>query len=773
MATTFANLLASLERDWCIFAQIEGVGPQVLSSGDYFSSGFDSRYRFCTGIPTIGSDGTQPAELWLPYLTQVPELLSEDVNEDGGIAEYGATSIAILDVGDFLTNLLRTESFPFTVLDGDMTIATTTMPVAATTGAAVNDAIFVDGEAFRVSSITAGVSYSVDKSYHGTRRTVHKTGAVVYKFLPFLRGRVVEISAMPLGASAWSQRREVAKFTVDQVSFDRPLNSWVFQARSEIQFLDGLVPTTPRSATVTSVANGASERPVVGLALNANVGEAATSLQVWTGAQATVDRLFYLAIEDEVVSVASGELSTGITVTLADRALAGTRRQTPEANQVAKQVFVADPRASSFRYSPPPSPSPLRTSGTWIQSDHWVDIALCILTSVKHPDDDIELANFDEDWGNWASLPAGYGLGILATDIDWASWIDAKQRTDEFRFPNFVLGRDSRTGLEIIQQEFLEPLGAFMVIAASKLRVILPSSPLALEATTAVTTADVITTEVDGVRLPDLTVRRDLASVVSDIRYTVGPGQVDVGARVSRPGRDTATRRFAVPSANNEAGPTWAARAEARTARRRTPATEVAGTFDARLWDTSVGDVVSLTIPEIPDPIAGVRGWTAVQCRLFQREIRALIEEGALGVHLFYRLKAYSPLRTTFRVAPSGFIGSVSSNTATLGADRYTCSDATGLPVTDAAAFSVGDVCYLLNPRGDRVTTLTQAITAISGDDITFDGNFSGTLATGLIIAYADYTASTTTQRGSYAYAGNRDTGTIGVGVQARFYGEI
>lgn len=55
----------------------------------------------------------------------------------------------------------------------------------------------------------------------------------------------------------------------------------------------------------------------------------------------------------------------------------------------------------------------------------------------------------------------------------------------------------------------------------------------------------------------------------------------------------------------------------------------------------------------------------------------------------------------------------------------------------------------------------TQVVVSVGANSLRLSGNFSGVAVDGMILAYANASSSTTTQRSRYAYMADRATQTI------------
>lgn len=761
--TTFAELLTSRASKWAVYAQIEGVGPH-LSSANHTLAGDDARTRFCIKAPAYSA--SEPAGLWRADLFGFPDILSERADLEGGVTEYGAAAVAILDSDNWLTSQLRLESPPITTLTADISSTGTSLAIGAGSGMSATSVLWIDGEAMAVRVAPGATSVTVERGYLGTKARAHTDGAEVYLTMPFLRGRRLEIYVAPLDATSSTEATLVGSYAVDRCEWREDLNVLVFNSRSNIQAIDTTVPSQPRSVEVVSLREEAIENRGgwVELTPSASPGNGIDTFRLWTGTEASLN-IFYLKNGDEVMGVEATSVIQRSVLT-GRRGLAGTTLEELRVGQILPQVFVAEPTANSFRFSPGGTPSASRSSGTWTKTDHWVDLCLILLLSSAHPDDGLELTNYVASRGNWSVLPPGYGAGVLATDIDWDSWLDAKQRTPQLRFPNFVLGGEAKPVGQILTEEFLRPVGAYLTATSGLIRLVLPASPLAGSAATTVG-ADEILRRGDE-QVPDVDLQLDLASSTAEVRFEVGPKKIPVSARTIRSGEDAKSEVISVPGAGHDDGPIWGLEAESRLAKSFRPAVNGRLALDYSVWNVGVGDIEAVTLPEAPDMRAGARGWTAMQCEVRERSINMDLNR---GVWIEHHIRAYGQAARVGRRSASAYIDSVSGSTATVVTNLYTRPDAVGLPTTDAAAFQVDDVVRLINLDGTEADAGTQAVVSVSGDDVELDGDFSGSLAQDLVLVFANADEVTSDQIDNYAFRANEDTITVDGG-EPYVYGE-
>lgn len=800
---SWASNLAASVQDWVPIIQIAGVG-MGLSNGALAAANSDGRIRFCTFHPALFVSET--SALWRALLTEMPSSLSERADPLGGSQELGALSFSLLDADNYLTGLLRTERGPLTSLTVAVTSSTTAWTVGTTTGISQYDAIWIGDEAVRVASVDSGTTLTVVRGYLGTTARSHDAGDRVFQSTPILESREVTYSLIPQSATSWSDAREIGTFVIDGISWNASTNIWTFSARSQLRYLGRVVPYRPQAMTIglQPVLDARGNRIGDGdWVLNYGAGsqgaQANTDLREWTGTEADNDHLFYVQVEDEVISLAAASSYVNAGLRPLRRSVTGGPEVTIEPGAVARRVFVAragvGADAGSFRFSPGPTPATSRSSGTWTRTAHWIDLLLILMLSSHDEDDGLELTNYlgsgtDFARSNFASLPTGYGLGMPAAEVDFDAFFALKQRTINYTLPNFTFGAKVEPFGRLIEREFLKPMGAFLSVSSGEARIVLPRMPLASSSTISLGSADLLSRMVGGgLHEPRLSLQRRAAST-SQVVYELGPTAeafpVDHGQyRDTFGGRgafgDTGDPvRIPVPGADPAQPGIWQERAIARLFRAHRPQFVVKGDFaPANAYGWAVGDLASLTLDALPNMRDATRGWSEFQLQLLERsvEVDGAAGRTAAGVYLAVQAQAYGPEARAGRICPTAYVSSSAGNVATCTANRYTEADAAdGLPTTDVGAFSVGDICRIVDASGviNVAAGTAEVVTVTEGSNtIEFDSDFNGELGVGAIIVYAGSADSVAAQLNGYAYWADRTNQTIGATTRAPWpYGE-
>jgi hypothetical protein len=748
----WARNLARRETSWCVLVRIEGVGDR------------NGQWSFSNAIPAHLDSGTAK-----PWLTALPELLSERVDLAGGIPEANSCTVELLDYSDTLTSLWRTDRAPRTVLEEDVDAAETSIDVLDADNLA-NEVVWVGSEAMLVTADASSPErITVTRGWLGTDALTHKDGDLVYLSTPYLEGRRVEVYLCPLDSTSSADERLIGSYVLESVSLDDGANAWRLSCTGQHRYLDRRLPIVSRR----------------GRAFYAD----ATRLQLNPGPVRALwsDQLAYMRVGDEVIEVydpvpgwltvtsQSVSLPLSTVFALRSRALFGTNRGTIEVPADVHQVFLA---GRDLRYSPGPSPSTSRSSGTWTPAEHWVDLMLILLLSSASADDGLELVNrrtTGSDWSrsNFSALPPGMGAGIPQDLIDWASFEAIRARTLSWRLPFFVYGdKPDLTAAEVLSTQFLRPFGAFLSYELGMLRLGISRPPLFDQSTALQITADnVLRRETaPGVYLPEVSVSRERARAVGAVTYKVGPGAVSATYRSSDFAGTYGQRGWygmvepsitiEVPGGDPANAAFFASRAAARLWRLHKPPMALQATLDVAAWpDTSVGSFGEVTLAELPDDGTGTRGWTDVAVELEERVVRLQQTPtrnggAAVGASVQVRARRYSANLRLGRIAQAARVSSVAGNAATVLANRYTHADADDQDYADvdAEAFAVGDAVWLTNPDGSRVGSTTQTVSSVSGNVITLNGNFAGALAADLILITAGVDDAVAEQKRRYAF---------------------
>lgn len=759
-AQTWSANLASRQRGWAVLARIEGIGDAA------------GQWTLCSNVPAYG-DAT-----YRPWLVRLPDILSERVDLGGGVPEAGSCSLEVVDVRDQLTGLLRTEAPAYTALDEDVDSTETVIELGRTTDLS-GVVVWMGSEAMLVTGVgTSPTSITVTRGYLGTEATTHQIGDPVFIFPNYLEGRRFSVYLVPLYASSSAEERLVGTYLLERVSWDEALNAWTMAGSSQQRYLDRQAPIAPRTATtIGDVAPGIVLMDTTPTTINAP----------WP------DALAHLAVGSEIVQVydetrhyfpSAVPQPRSSRWELRLRGLLGTEEEPISRRTKVTQTWLA---GRDLRYSPGPTPSTSRASGTWTPATHWIDLLLILLLSSADEADGLELTNYGTTGSNWArsnfaSLPPGYGAGIPHALIDWSSWESVRNRTLSWTLPFFAYGHERPSSFaDYIGRQFLRPVGAYLSVDGGTIRLGLARIPLPDEAPA----VDLDETSLlrratePSAYLPRLSVQRDRTSAYGAVVYRVGPQEIAAIYRNADYGRTYGQRGWYgaiepaltidVPGGDPDVAELYGSRASALLYRQHRPPVELDCEADARLFPSAtVGALVGVTLPEVPDLAAGTRGWTHVLTEVAERELRAETSRSmdgsdALGVTMRLRLRRYGATTRLGRIGPAAHVVSVASSVATVAANRYTQPDATdGLPTSDAAAFAVDDEVILVDLDGAVVSGTPETVTSVGANALTLTGDFSGALAADLVLVSANVDDASAAQRAAYVYHADQDTQTVG-----------
>lgn len=752
MASTFTATTTAQAQPWIVLIYIDGFGPD------------GSQYVLCTDVPTYAS-----TTYYLPYLTAVPYLQSEMLPPHGGIAYPGGVSFAVLNYSNILTSNFRPLAQPVAYITADQTDSTSAsinLTVPDATLFTANGYYHIGRECVKVSS-RSGTTLGVARNKRGTSGEPHFAGNHIYAYLPSVRHRRVLVKLVPRDASSSSEETLIGTFYVSSVGFSDDCAVWEFNATTDINILKRTLFPRPNGRFTNN-----------GLYYDAD-NEASPTEYQWTNEYSSGSSIpGYYASDGTGVM----QLPAGIhTATVKPRfGICGTPIVTAES---VVRVFVADQRhGSSFRWSPGSNfggtAATSRSSGTWVQTSHWVDILLALMTSPASDIDNLTVANNGSStWGNWACLLPGGGLGIPISKIDLASWMDVRQRTQCFDFPGFFCGHEAITFEELATSNFLSVMGAYIVTdpVTGLIRLILPrAEDASRSAAFALTTSNIADKPATAAQFSET-----ISNVSVQISDGAGNPILVSVADISTPtklglgfGNKQFVQEVQLASPALVAGMAGAQTLALLLAMRHVTLAQAAAyklrvpaTFD--VWGLAIGDVGTITHPTVPDLNAGSTGISAMRAMVSQMSIKL-----TPFAHLDVTLVSFGGGAPVI-YAPSAEVSSasISGGNTTLTLAANTWSDAytqDGLPTTDAAAFTVGDVVQLIDETdGSNATSSNYGtITAINtgANTITVSGTFGG-MTTGAmavcVLTAAPFGSASTAQKAKLAFIADAGDNTI------------
>jgi len=752
--TTFATAAAAKASAWSVVITIEGSGN---ASGLYY---------YCSQVPTFAVSDTNHR----PWIRSEgwPDILSESVDVMGGLPEAGSVSIDLVDIGDALTSEWRTERSSITRTTAAITSSAGTVTVENASNISTDDILFLGFEAVKVTGV-AGSTVSIERGKLDSDAVRHLTGQDVYASIPNLRGRKIKVYLSPQDAGSAADFELFGTFHVDGLGLSDDLNSYIVTGKSALKYLDRLIAGNLKEYEFTVNANQNDSR----LFLNK------TSFASFVGFDGN-DAL--MKFDKEVIQVNTADVAPQI-VKMTSRGRMFTQANSADIKQgsTGSLVLAASEDVNlpgSFRFiagetwtqlSASDKANITRTSHLWTRSAHFVDILLCIMTS-SAGDDDLELVNADDTYGNWSSLLAGAGLGIPASKIDYASFLEVKQRTPNYIFDGFYLTSEAKAFREVIAEQILKPIGAYITTEGGSITLRMPRIPALGSTLTNWGTDEILTTPTgERQRLPDLRISQNSGNVYTTISFktrNVTGGESTITFNdASFEGFGSGRNYYAKEDQALELeinGMIYDATENAlnqlamrKLFRFRRPMWAITASTALDQYARLPGDLIGLTHSDLPDTATGGRGWVNVPCEIVGRELRVNDDE----VLLHWSLVAFPQTRIG-RIPPSGYIETVSgpdgsgNYQVTVAANLYTDPNALGgLPTDDAAAFRVSDVVTVLDTDGsDASSANTQEVQSISGQRIVIDGNFAGNLAAGQVLVFADRADAISAQYDYFVY---------------------
>lgn len=768
MVASFAAAAARDAQSWTQIVRIEGIGD------------YDGQHTWTINPPDFvgSSDERYQNRDTLSAIVNISPERTKSVL--GGMPEAGGVTVELVDYLDLITSARRTDAPAVAYLSADATASATTLTVSdGSLLSAGNSVVWIGNEAIRIASRSSG-TLTVETSGRGwlaTDAVAHESGAAVYATPPYLRGRRMVVYLAPTDADNDSVATEyvIGSYRIDGCKLTGMLGVWRLSGSTEIRDLSRLIAgRVPVALQVVSIDDAFQIRwtPMDGMRAAFDGHAPLNTLSIWPDGRAWLR-------EDETGEVLSVDATNIAAPTIASRGDMGTVPEEWPPGSILRPVITSDTAYGSFRWSPGPTPSTDRASGTWNVSAHPVDILLCLLTSAAYIDDPRELENYSAD-GNWSSLPPGFGIGYPIDRIDVSSFLTVRARLQHVQLTGVVIGEaETSTLAEWATKNILEPFGWYLVTVGTQLTLVAPSIPLAGETPAAELGVEDIIEYTDPEESYDLVA----GAITYQHRGTRGE-KLSVTVRASdltglTGGRAQYTIEdepilIEVPGViAGEVGTSalLALIAQRRLMRAVRAPWRITLTLAAEHYLLSEGQTVEITHPDLPDLDTGARGWVSVPAQIVASTRVTLDDESRAARRI--TVLVY-PGFSAVRIAPSAIITARSGSgpwTLTVAANRYTSPDADddlGLAATDADAFTDGDTVKTITRAGVDVLTDLE-VTSVGTNSIEVSGSVAPTV--GDVLVFRDYAAATTTQQTQYgAWAGL--TGEIVSGVPAVRYGE-
>lgn len=744
-----------------IIITIEGVGDAA------------GLWKFCSDLPSYArSDAASAYKPWMPA-NVTPRLVPQEVPVLGGVVTQGELVFELIDIDDKMTAQLATERPSMTFLfddsinESDVSIAFARQPsyTAVDNAELIGQTFSMGREVMRIDSWVGGNTFQVTRGFLGTQAQAHVYGEFVYPTLRYLAGR--EVTAYLLwdhdGATS-ADEQEQGRYWLDLPEMSEDLNSYVFHARSRDRVLD-------RRVFETRIEDTLQVGEVGGLG---EIGVAGSD----TSFVEHVAGTFFIQKGDEVIRCEMGDVNAIATA----RGSNGTAVSFESSGKVS-QVFVSDIEDdyASFRYQPPDDEgTDALDDASWVPTQHPVPIILALALSGGG-----DRTNFVTGEGNFDCLPAGIGLGLDASEIDWDAAWDAWRKTQTLEVPYVVIDSDSVLR-DVVDK--LAKLAGYVVGWRDGKLTIRHERPETASTVIDLTASDIITEQTaPGMRQlklgrPRWTTEFLASEVVFKSRDRIG---TDVEVRFKESDFPTvfgASTGLYGDTYELQIDADWmrvekvGAEPESLKAR----ALELLMTFRRPLLEASPvlpleyeatvkpGSFLRLTYSQIPDMSTGLRGTLTTDWLV--TSVEPDVEAGELLVRCVTNPSGL----LTGLVAPSGRIASASGADITLTANRYTDpSSIDGLPTVDAAAFEVGDVVWIRDRAGVAIVTspTTNTVLAVDGNVLTLAADWAAYATAGRILEVATFANASDEQRETIAYMADEASQLIDSDAQAFRFG--
>lgn len=807
MPIPFSTLCQSSTRKPGIVITIEGIGE------------YAGIWKFCSKVPdyAIGNALYKP---WIKRNT-LPVELAEKINILGGVADSGELIVELIDGEGFaagptaynaITAKFRDDATQDFYLSTGVTAGATTVTIL---GPAANLAAIIPGttmffigtEAMRCVSLSAGTTYNVTRAQLDTDANSHDANASVFIQSPFIHGRRMRYYLFfdDPGTDVTVETEQGSGWFIDGEELGEFLASYRLTGKSMLKHVDRLLM---------------NKRNFVGTVLDRAIGQGsvdsyATLADILSirfllpGAHQVSDGGGFRDFQWFQIGGDNGELaarsfgasyypdidafysSVGIVALDTDlRGQAGTARRDITIGDDCRQAFVADTSfgGGSFRYQERGAETSLRTSGTWLQSNHPIPILLNLLCSSSDVGDGLAVTNWSAGTGNFSALPVGVGVGIPQSKINFPSFFSVWERNPDWSLPNLRLVK-AESCRDYITREILLPFGIILYSQNGVLYARILRTPTTTATGTSWNTATILTEEVErGHRAPLISARQNTSLIANSIVFKLrGNDGTPVelifndstfpeifGDIKGYYARDTGRIEITVNGVSPDAlGDVQQLKKRALHLlwRLRRPPWEVDLKTGLDQLTVNLSDPILFTYPELPLKSSGTRGWTARLSELTSKLFN--VQTGQIA----WKLISYASAGRFGVIAPSAYIISISTNTLACAANRFTDVNAgSGLPTTDVGAFAVGDVVRtrLVSGANNVTAPTSQIIQSINtgASTITLDGNFGGATMAGRVLVYAPYDSSTTIQQtGNVYYSSTSET--IGAVADAAYtYGE-
>lgn len=753
----------------------------------------NGQFRFSSRSPTNPSGNAT----YKPWLTSEPLIDQVEANPLGGIASRGQLQFSILDKQEYrndpgaITRMFGVESSPVASLSQSVSSSSqTTFYCHSVTNLSSGSFYWIGMETVKVSSVLTGNnSVVVERGKLGTTAFKHSSLSGLFSKNPRIAGRK---AALNLAFDKLNpDEDQIDEWYIEECEQSPDLMSYVFKARTQHKWFD-------RNIASGEILEGDLRNLIAGMGdFNQHNSTKPRTMAAWTNSdtllfpRSSSRPIGYLKNEKSVVEVAfiGGSAVQAIEfhndATGASVFAAESKVESWQIGSIVRECLVADADllAASFRYQAPSNETSSRSTGTWIKTDHPVDVLLIMLLSSHRTEDDLELVNYTAGQGNFSSLPPGWGIGVPASKIDFDSFAEVKRRLGRVRVQNLVI-HEKLTFRKWAEQEILKPFGLILNIVNGLITLIKPVVPWETTSGTAVGEDDILITEEKKLDIQSSLLIAEQASSVQITAETIG------GTKKERTFNDIEFPELQSSNGSyeydNRQIPIVAnavrdlrmlmPRAHALLFIARRPLWRITFRTDLSFYETSVGDVFRLTQRLLPN-LGTSRDWSGVPCQIINKKLS--LRDGTIA----WTVIAYGKGLNVCSISPSaritGLLGVTGSEyrigiAANAYTDALTATGGGWLKNTDGQSFTVGDYLYITDPSGANFGTARGEVTAVGTGSINIvsSSTFITNLRLGYILEYADAldlagsfpaeTAANPFQRDNFGYIADQGTLTLG-----------
>jgi hypothetical protein len=477
-----------------------------------------------------------------------------------------------------------------------------------------------------------------------------------------------------------------------------------------------------------------------------------TTTGVWTAGEPIIVRL-----GDEYIAgvIAVDDTERSITIT----------GRTCFASKLVQHVPGDDLREVMWTGVTVAGGTPQEVASRFVGGDHPIEVCLQLLTSRKG----------DGANGIYDTLPEGWGAGIDAARIDIAGALDLKAKW--FNNARHLWVYEEPTDLKTLLAEILRPHGAYLVTTLNDLLTFRRLSPVVPgDALREVTAAGIVAVPTWDANIADVVGRTiwrcDYDPLTGDPRQAFigemqGPGTeaqefytglwrtLEVEGRGQFTGNDSGSAFFGSGLSTNaqDSAQRYFELVRDRYAR-PFPMIGVECSFD--YLDVEVGDLVKLTVSNLPDVTVGAMGLLDAVCEVLRKAIDDL--RGVVSLTLLHTTTSlqHRLLAPAMRIGSWGMVGppySIGVGGTATGEFFQKFGDGAKPGTT---GFQVGQVVEMWS--GDLKTLRgTRTITAVTDTDVFHEGALLQPVSmdyfTGDLLIVAGYASQPAAERERHAYA--------------------